>query len=248
MKSIKKYTLSLALLLASNLCQATTDGRVYEMRTYYAEPGKLEALVARFRDHTTAFFKQFGMTNVGYWIPTNNPDNKLIYILSYPSQEAREAAWKTFADDPERIRVFEASEKNGKLVAKIEQTFMQTTDFSYRIKKKNVGKQPRVFEMRTYKTLPNKLPDLLSRFRNHTTKLLKKHGMTNIAYWVPTDRDNELVYILAHQDEAAAKASFAAFGKDPDWIAARNASEANGKIVEKITSVFMNATDFSLIR
>ena len=176
--------------------------------------------------------------------------DRILAYLGHPETGARLDAveLESVADDPERIRVFEASEKNGKLVAKIEQTFMQTTDFSYRIKKKNVGNQPRVFEMRTYKTLPNKLPDLLSRFRNHTTKLFEKHGMTNIAYWVPTDRDNELVYILAHQDEAAAKASFAAFGKDPDWIAARNASEANGKIVEKITSVFMNATDFSLIR
>ena len=249
MKSVKIFLLSFVLLLTAHLSHATNpDTRVYETRIYYAEPGKLDALVARFRDHTTAFFKKFGMTNVGYFIPATNPDNKLIYILSYPSREAREAAWKVFGADPERIKVFKESEQNGKLVTKIEQIFMKTADFSYPVKKKNIGKQPRIFEMRTYKTLPDKLPDLLNRFKNHTVKLLEKHGMTNIAYWIPTDRDNTLVYILAHPSEEAAKTAFAAFGKDPDWIKARDASEANGKIVEKIESVFMNATDFSLIK
>src|SRR5919199_346858 len=67
---------------------------VYEMRTYFAAPGKLDDLGARFRNNTTRIFSKHGMTNVGYWIPVDNPDNKLIYILSYPSREAREASWK----------------------------------------------------------------------------------------------------------------------------------------------------------
>jgi hypothetical protein len=106
----------------------------------------------------------------------------------------------------------------------------------------------RVFEMRTYHTHEGKLPALLARFRDHTTKLFEKHGMTNIGYWVPKTQPNTLVYILAHKSEAAAKASFDAFRKDPGWVKARDASEAAGKIVMKVDSVFMDPTDFSKLK
>src|SRR4051812_15775087 len=88
----------------------------------------------------------------------------------------------------------------------------------------------RVFEIRTYTTEPGKLRDLLKRFRDHTTKLFEKHGMTNIGYWVPTDEPrskNTLIYILAHESRAAAKKSWDAFQHDPDWIKVRDASEAD---------------------
>jgi hypothetical protein len=109
----------------------------------------------------------------------------------------------------------------------------------------------RVFEMRTYYTLEGKLPDLLARFRNHTTKLFEKHGMTNIGYWVPQDEPrskNTLVYILAYPSREAAKKAWDAFRQDPEWIKARDASEANGKIVEKVESVFLTPADFSKIK
>lgn len=106
----------------------------------------------------------------------------------------------------------------------------------------------RVFEMRTYYTLEGKLPNLLARFRDHTIKLFEKHGMTNVGYWVPKDKPNTLIYVLAHKSQEAAKASWDGFRKDPDWIKARDASEASGKIVEKVESVFMDPTDFSKIK
>jgi hypothetical protein len=108
--------------------------------------------------------------------------------------------------------------------------------------------QDRIFELRTYYTVEGKLNDLLVRFRDHTTRLFEKHGMQNIGYWVPKDRPNVLIYIVAHKDEAAAKASWAAFRQDPDWVKARTASEASGKIVDKVESVFMSATDFSKMK
>ena len=106
----------------------------------------------------------------------------------------------------------------------------------------------RVFEMRTYTTHEGKLEALLARFRGHTTKLFERHGMTNIGYWVPKDKPNTLVYILAHKSADAAKASFDKFRQDPEWIKARDASEANGKIVVKVESVFMDPTDFSKLK
>ena len=81
------------------------DSRVFEMRTYYAAPGKLEDLQARFRDHTVKLFEKHGMTNIGYWVPvdekTGQPSgNTLVYILAYPSFEARTKSWDGFRNDP----------------------------------------------------------------------------------------------------------------------------------------------------
>jgi len=106
----------------------------------------------------------------------------------------------------------------------------------------------RVFELRTYTAIDGKLPNLIARFRDHTIKIFEKHGMENIGYWVPKDTPNTLIYIVAHKSQDAAKASWDAFRKDPVWIKARDASEANGKIVDKVVSVFMDPTDFSKIK
>jgi hypothetical protein len=109
----------------------------------------------------------------------------------------------------------------------------------------------RVFEIRTYTTEPGKLPDLLKRFRDHTTKLFEKHGMTNIGYWVPADEPrskNTLIYVLAHASRDAAKKSWDSFKTDPNWIKVRDASEARGKIVTKVESIYAEPTDFSPIK
>ncbi len=109
----------------------------------------------------------------------------------------------------------------------------------------------RVFEMRTYYTHPGKLPNLLARFRNHTTKLFEKHGMANIGYWVPQDspaKDNTLIYIISHPSRDAADKAWKDFQGDETWKKVRAASEESGKIVEKVDRVFMDATDFSKIK
>lgn len=106
----------------------------------------------------------------------------------------------------------------------------------------------RVYELRTYYTNEGKLPDLQARFRNHTTKLFEKHGMKNVGYWVPQDAPasaNTLIYIISHESRDAAKKSWAAFVADPEWKKVRDASEVNGKIVSKVESVYMDATDYS---
>jgi hypothetical protein len=128
---------SAALLAASQRAdakQASTPA--YELRVYHAAPGKLEALLARFRDHTAKLFEKHGMKNVAYWTPVDEPENSnmLIYILQHPSREAATVNWKSFQDDPEWKRVKEESEANGKLTEKIDSTFMALTDFSPRLR------------------------------------------------------------------------------------------------------------------
>ena len=108
------------------------------------------------------------------------------------------------------------------------------------------NKDARVFELRIYHAAPGKLDDLNKRFRDHTAKLFEKYGMENIGYWTPLDNTNNvLIYVLGHASRDAAKKSFAAFGADPEWQAAQKASEANGRLVTRVDSYFMSATDYS---
>jgi len=246
---------SLVSLCASSAADATEpDSRVFELRVYYAAEGKLDALHSRFRDHTTKLFEKHGIENVGYWVPIENPERQLIYFLAYPSREAREQSWKAFMADADWQKAYKASEVDGVLVAKVDSKFFQATDYTPAIKSDTKG--DRVFEMRTYTATPGNLAALESRFRDHTVALFEKHNIANVAYWTlmsdQADADKSLVYIVAHKSQAAAKESFAAFGKNPAWVAARKASEvkAGGSLTTPngVQSMFMQATDYSPIR
>ncbi len=246
---MKRHLLALlTFAMTATSYAAENASPVYEMRTYTAAPGKLDELHARFRDHTLKIFASHGMTNIGYWVPLENPDRKLIYIIAFPSREAAQNSWKEFRADPEWQAAQKASEANGPLVTKAESVFLEATEYSPKINSA-ARTEPAVFELRTYKASPGKLDDLNARFRDHTLALFKKHGMTNIGYWTPLPKEKgageTLVYILAHKSKEAAAASFKAFGADPEWVAAKKASEANGPLTVKVESVFMAPTDYS---
>jgi hypothetical protein len=106
--------------------------RVFEMRTYYAHPGKMEALHARFRDHTCKLFEKHGMTLIGFWSPIDakQAEEKMVYILAYPSREAAKKSWSDFVNDPDWKKAKAASEVNGPLVARVESVYLNPTDYS----------------------------------------------------------------------------------------------------------------------
>ncbi len=148
MRGVKRRTLikaiPVAAILPGSLWAASRSGvpseqdssGVFELRVYHAAPGKLGELEARFRDHTIKIFDRHGLKSVAYWTPMDEPDksNTLIYILQHPSREAAAANWKAFQDDPEWKSVKEKSEANGKLVEKVDSTYMAITDFSPRVR------------------------------------------------------------------------------------------------------------------
>jgi hypothetical protein len=111
---------------------AANQNRVYELRTYTTHPGKLDALNARFRDHTVKLFDKHGMKSIGYWVPQDDPQKKntLIYVISHESRDAAKKSWDAFRNDPVWIAAREASEKDGKIVEKVEAVFMDPTDYS----------------------------------------------------------------------------------------------------------------------
>jgi NIPSNAP protein len=128
--------LPLAALLPEAVMNAAdapaSSSTVYELRIYHAADGKLDALLARFRDHTNKIFANHHMHAIAYWTPTDDTakNNTLIYILEHPSREAATANWKAFEDDEEWKRVKAKSEENGKLVDHVDSTYMALTSFS----------------------------------------------------------------------------------------------------------------------
>lgn len=125
---IRQFAIAALLLAASGLAQA----RVYELRTYHCYEGKLEALKTRFRNHTIRIFAQHGIESIGYWVPQDpaTSKNTLVYIVAHPSREEAEKHWKEFRADPEWQKVSSESEKDGKIVLKVDREFLDPTDFS----------------------------------------------------------------------------------------------------------------------
>ena len=139
MSSLPSVSFFLAVLFASTLfgtrasaADASSAGKVYELRTYHASPGKLDALHARFRDHTCKLFQKHGIEVIGFWTPSEGEEAKdtLIYIVAFPSVEAQKKAWQEFRADPEWIKVKADSEKDGSLTTKVESKNLKATDYS----------------------------------------------------------------------------------------------------------------------
>ena len=106
----------------------------------------------------------------------------------------------------------------------------------------------KVYELRIYQSTPGNLDNLNAHFRDHTLRSFEKHGMENVGYWTPTseeEREDTLVYIIAHDSQEAADTSWRAFGQDPEWQEVAEASNANGQILAGIERRYMTATDFS---
>lgn len=244
-------------IVGSSACRAE-DSRAFELRIYTAAPGKLEALLARFRDHTCRIFEKHQIENIGYWVPLdpdNGGGNTLYYLIAHKSREAAKENWAAFGKDPAWQEARKNSEAGGRLLTKIESIFLKATDYSPAIKT-GAGEGERVFQLRIYQTPEGKLGALHNRFRNHTIGLFTRHGMTHIGYWTPTDADkgaaNKLIYLLAHPSKDAGLASFKAFREDPEWIKAKTESEKDGSLTlpapDGVKSIYMKATDFSPLK
>ncbi len=124
--------LGLGLAAAPAVGQTEKTGMVYELRSYYVHPGKDSDIHKRFREHTMAIFEKHEMTNIGYWSPAEpkEGDPALVYIVAHASRAQADVNWKAFATDPEWLAVQKESEANGKIVAKVERMYLNSTDYS----------------------------------------------------------------------------------------------------------------------
>ncbi|GAB5555532.1 MAG: hypothetical protein Sapg2KO_51230 [Saprospiraceae bacterium] len=222
----------------------------FELRTYYANEGKLEGLLKRFEDHTMKLFEKHDMTNIAYWLPMNNEENKLVYLMGYQSKAHRDQAWENFISDPEWTKAWEASRVNGPLVDSIHNTFFTYTAYSPKLSLEDTS--PRTFSMRTYYTFPGKLGALHQRFQNHTMEIFENNGMKNIAYFNMSQENplakNVLTYFITFPDTTARKASWESFSADPAWKSAYANSIEDGKIVDSLTAELLTPTSFSPLK
>ena len=241
----------LLLFISSTIlvkAQQTITSSYFEMRTYTVNDGKMPDLIQRFQNHTRTLFAKHGIESVSYFLSADQPEKQLTFIIGYPSAEERDIRWNNFANDPEWKAVAAASEANGKIVQKVDQVFMVWA------KDLNSAKTPKpsgIFQLRTYHLLPGKLDAIQTRFRDHTQALFEKQGLSNYPYWITVEKDgvqSKLVYFLGHQNKEEFNAAFGRFVADPEWIRVRDASEAPGKIVEKIDALFYTALPFSPMR
>lgn len=227
---------------------------VYELRTYTTPEGKLPELHKRFRDHTVKLFAKHGMTNVIYWTPTDKP-NTLVYLLAHKSEQAGKDSFAAFRTDPDWVKVKSESEAAGSLTTKVESQYLTATDYTPKASVADLAKDKPglLYELRIYTAAPGKLANLQARFRDHTTKLFEKHGMTNVVYTTPIAeplKDNTLVYVLAHKDRAAADASWKAFVDDPEWKKVATESQVDGPLLVKdgVVRMYLTPTDYSPVK
>lgn len=253
-------TLLLALLCACGTTktkeESTTNDVVeeapafFELRTYTAAPGKLDELLARFRDHTLDFFEQYEMKSMGYWTPIENGENQLVYLLGFKDKAQRDASWKAFIADEDWAKVYADSRANGPLVSSIENVFLSYTDYSPQLEKGDKG--PRVFSMRTYYTNEGKLENLHTRFRDHTLEIFKNNGMQNVAYFSLAEgqegADNTLVYFITFPDTTARRQMWSSFSQDENWKEVYANSIKDGRLVDSLTYALLEPVDFSPIK
>lgn len=254
-RNLSLWLAAILLALPVSFASAAEDARVFELRVYTVEKGKQAEVNNLIAGPGVKGMAKQGIEFLGAFVPVDAADERIFTIVAHKDRAAADKAWPAFQADADWKIAREAAMKNGKLITKIEQFFLNATDYSAKLAPQKVGN--RVFELRTYATTPNNLPLLNARFRDHTVKLFEKHGMTNLVYWnfpatekttvgellkavSPVGNDKaevdagapaapiSLVYFLTHKSQDAAKASFDAFRQDADWIKARTESEVKG--------------------
>ena len=261
-------------LAAGNAHAEDAPAAVYQLRTYHAAPEKLDVLLDRFDESNLPLFEEHGITLVGAWTPEEPEEagDRLVYLVSFPSREAGEHAWKAFLDDPKWQEVFSAEQaEHGEVVAEVEAVYLSPTDYSpsptaadvqnpagedateHKQRRIPEAGETRLFELRKYTASPGKLEALNARFRDHTLDLFAKHGMTNLLYTTPVEGaegDGEtLVYLLAHEDKNNALNSWESFSGDPAWHKVRDESQADGvKLAEKVERLYLVPTAFSPLK
>ena len=199
------------------------DGKLYELRIYTTNPGKLPDLHARFRDHTMSLFEKHGMENIIYWNVSEGArgeddvkDNTLVYIIAHKDKAARDASWKAFLNDPEWKEAAAKSEENGKILAKAPRAIlMEETDFSAadEAPNKDSDAAARLFELRQYNDGPDRVPSTVDRFGSGEKDIFTKHGMETVKFWKATD-NSAFIYLLAHKDREASRKSWEGFFPD----------------------------------
>ena len=213
---------------------------IYELRTYEAVPGKLPALHTRL-EVAAGLFKKNGLGALGFWTDEIGTLGQVTYMWIYDSLEDRGKKVAAFTSDPIWKQQDEAAEKEGPIIARAHNTMMQLTHFSPEPKIST-----KIQELRIYEAMPGRMPDLQTRFANHTMGLFERHGMENIGYWTELfGTSSRLVYMLGYASLADREKSWDSFRKDPEWHKAQAESLTRGPITSTMQNRILRPTPYS---
>jgi len=229
---------------------------LYELRRYDVAAGKLPALIDRFGNFTVQKWKQFGIRLIGFWTPLmGEKSNQVVYMWGWETYEERAKKLGPWRSDPERIKVWAESEKNGPLVKRVYNQLMEPTSYSQLERGEAYGpdaatRNPYIFELREYQAMPQKITNITDRFGNFTCQAFKQHGFRQVGYWLNRigGNDHQLTYMLAWESLNERVAKFDTFAKDPERARVFAESEKNGPIVEQVTVTVLRPTAFSPIK
>lgn len=261
-----RFLIAIACLLVAGVAgqqgyaddEAAGSGKLYELRFYVAAPGKLDALNARFRDHTLKLFEKHGMENIAYWTvaegdKTDGEKAKdlLIYIVAHENEAAKDASWQAFVADPDWKAARDQSETDGKLLAEAPRViFMTEAEFSKMDWPVSASDSPaKLYELRQYNDGPDRVPFTVERFAAGEDKLFTDAGMETVAFWKAND-DSAFIYLLAHQDRDTSKESWGKFFKTfrafmDNYKATHDGPPASAKPGNGMEVRFLVPTDYS---
>jgi hypothetical protein len=249
----------LGLLVIFPLAAVAAD-KLYELRIYTTNPGKLDALNTRFRDHTLKLFEKHGIENLYYWTVTEgaegeDPANLLVYIVAHKDKASADAAWQAFLADPEWQKVARESEAGGAILAgRPYSLYLETVDIPTGETAAARADAGRIFELRKYNTGVDGLAGTIDRFQGGEAELFRKHGMETLHFWSALDQSS-FVYLLAHKDRETARASWQGFFAEfrsfmEKYNAGRPAPPAGTPPPPRMTSEirYLTPTDYSLLK
>ena len=221
--------LTLILLLLSQAVRA----EFYELRIYDVTPGKLDAVIERFRETVEPVRRKHEIDTVGYWTASATNGEKFVYLIRADSESQLRAHEKAFVDDPEFKKGYAAStSKHGKTVEKITSIPLKSEDAAkYEI-------SGAALDLRLYTILPGKLDEFRARWRDHAVQIYARHGLRSCGWWT-AEKDGQTFFIclLAAKDIAAIKQSISEFHSDAEWKRVEEDSERNGKLRSSVTSL-----------
>ena len=226
---------------------------LYELRRYDVAAGKLPALLDRFGNFTVQKWKQFGIRLIGFWTPLmGEKSNQVVYMWGWETYEERAKKLAPWRADPERVKVWAESERNGPLVNRVHNQLMEGTAYSQLDRGEAYGpdagtRNPYIFELREYQATPQKITNITDRFGNFTIHAFKQHGFRQVGYWHNRigGNDQQLIYMLAWESLNERVTKFDTFAKDPERARVFGESEKNGPIVEQVTVTILRPTAFS---
>ncbi|MDX1951731.1 MAG: NIPSNAP family protein [Verrucomicrobiota bacterium] len=233
------------------LSAADSPAPYSEFRLYQVVPGKLEAVLERFRDKIEPLYKKHQIRALGYWTNVLTPEKPIfLYLLSDSSQESLASKMKAFAEDPEFKKAYaESTQKHGPTVEKIETFKVNPLDLPAEAAPNSI-QMSRTFEFRHYIVTPGRMNDYIQNYKEHRTALFSKHGLSNYGYWQSADpgQPDSFFMMLTHTSVDAINKAKAAYHADPAWNEAVKPLDKAGPPTKSVVSIMLKAVDFSPVK